>query len=217
MLGLTIIAPADRDTLSNFSITVASPPNRDDVIVRYAGIKGNKPGDYDNTVALWDTLLPDPVLDQPLTTARITSNQQPGEVIIKWEFQATDYLVTYQSGKALTTMCASLELSPRMRAEAVPPNNVILDITCITATSVTVRYGTLAGYRPLTFQNWAGSLQRRADGQGPDQGQRTARQMHHRRGAAYDRFNILGRLFHVIERGWPNRAGGQCDVRYLTP
>jgi hypothetical protein len=156
VLGLTIIAPADRDTLSNFSITVASPPNRDDVIVRYAGIKGNRPGDYGNTVALWDTLLPDPVLDQPLTTARIASNQQPGTVVIDWKFQATDYLVTYQTGKALTTMCASLELSPRMLAQSVAPNNVILNITSITATSVTVRYGTLPGYRPLTFQNWIG-------------------------------------------------------------
>jgi hypothetical protein len=156
VLGLTIIAPADRDTLSNFSITVASPPDRTNVIVHYAGIKGNKPEDYGNTVALWDTLLPDPVLDQPLTTAPIKGNQQPGTVVIDWEFQATDYLVTYQTGKALTTMCASLELSPRTLAQAVPPNNVILEITCITATSVTVRYGTLAGYRPLTFQNWIG-------------------------------------------------------------
>src|SRR5277367_169874 len=122
-------APTDPGTMQNFKLTLVSPPGRDGVIVRYEGISGNRPKCYANSVALWDNWYPDPTKDEPLNVTPVPSNRQPDSVPIDYtKFQGTDYLVTYQVGAALTSMCASLRLSPRIGEVAEPPSSVLISL-----------------------------------------------------------------------------------------
>ena len=142
-------------TLKNFEIEAATQPSDDSLIVSYRSIDGNRPHTFGNTVALWDVTMPDPEFDHPLTTADIETDANRGSILIKHDLQGIDYLVTYQVG-ALTTMCAQLRLSLSLTAMSAPPNSITMSVEQLTDTSITLRYDTLGGYLPQTYNNWVG-------------------------------------------------------------
>jgi hypothetical protein len=153
---------ASDPTLNNFRLELKSQPDGDGVAVRYAGIPGNQPESYHNAVALWDTWSPviaGPNKTSPLRVVPITGNLQPSDVYVPWPFTGTDYLITYQAGESLTTMCAALELSLNLKLATVPPSAISLRVYRLDDSSITIVYSTLGGYLPKTYGNWVGVWQ----------------------------------------------------------
>jgi hypothetical protein len=155
------LVPSD-PTLNNFGVALNSQPDANGVVVRYTGVPGNRPGSYNNSVALWDTWSPivaGPHKTSPLETVSIQDDLQPNTIYIPWKFTGTDYLITYQVGEELTTMCASLQLSLKLKPMAVPPGAISLSVCQLDDSSITIVYSTLGGYLPKTYGNWVGVWQ----------------------------------------------------------
>lgn len=154
--------PSD-PTLNNFGLTLSTQPDGQGVAVRYTGVPGNQPESYKNSVALWDTWSPiveGPHRTSPLCVVPIVGDLQPSTVYVPWQFTGTDYLITYQVGEELTTMCASLELSLKLlKPMIVPPGAISLSVSHIDDSSITIVYSTLGGYLPKTYGNWVGVWQ----------------------------------------------------------
>ena len=140
-----------------------------EVIVTYRGIAGNQPGTYKNNLALWNGSLPNMTV-QPLQIIAIESNNQPNSVPFEFAFEPTDYCLTYQVGKDISTMCAMTSFSFSVMARILramafwrytnvpvtPPAAVSIKILNITTDSVQVIYSTLPGYQPQRYGNWIG-------------------------------------------------------------
>jgi hypothetical protein len=149
-------------TLDNFSLGLNSQPDNQGVVVRYTGVPGNQPDSFHNTVALWDSWSPiivGPNKTTPLCVVPISCNLQPSTVYVPWPFTGTDYLITYQAGESLTTMCAALELSLTLKLMTVPPSAISLRVYELDESSITIVYSTLGGYLPNTYGNWVGVWQ----------------------------------------------------------
>jgi hypothetical protein len=153
---------ASDPTLNNFGLALNSQPNGRGVVVGYTGIPGNQPDSYHNTVALWDSWSPiieGPNKTTPLRVVPISGDLQPSTVYVPWQFTGTDYLISYQVGESLTTMCAALELSLKLRPMTVPPSAISLSVYELDDSSITIIYSTLGGYLPKTYGNWVGVWQ----------------------------------------------------------
>ena len=143
--------------------------SRGEVIVTYRGIAGNQPATYKNNLALWNGSLPNMTV-QPLRVVAIKSDNQPDSLPFEFDFEPTDYCLTYQVGEGISTMCAMTSLSFSMKARilramafwrwtnlaATPPEAVSIKIVKITTDSVQIIYNTLPGYQPQKFGNWIG-------------------------------------------------------------
>jgi hypothetical protein len=152
---------ASDPTLYNFGLRMTTKPDNTGVIVGYTGIPGNQPHSYNNSLALWNSFSPvfsGPRKQKPLCVVPIADDLQPNAILVPWSFTGTDYLVTQQVDDSLTTMCAALELSPRL-AMTVPPSAVTLTVSQLEDSSITILYSTLRGYLPKTFGNWVGVWQ----------------------------------------------------------
>jgi hypothetical protein len=138
---------------SHFSISV-EPPTQGQVIVTCRGLGGNQPKDYFNSLALWSTSLPN-LAAKPLKVIPMPSNNQPNKVPFPYDFEPTDYSLTYQVGPHPSTACAMtvLLLFP---TDLHVPTSVSLDILRVTTESIEVRYTTLPGYQPEKNGNWIG-------------------------------------------------------------
>jgi hypothetical protein len=153
---------ASDPTLNNFGLALNSKPDGQGVVVRYTGVPGNQPDSYRNSVALWNTWTPvieGPNKTTPLRVVPISGDLQPSTVYVPWPFTGTDYLITYQVGDSLTTMCAALELSLKLKPMIVPPSAVSLSVYELDDSSITIIYSTLGGYLPSTYGNWVGVWQ----------------------------------------------------------
>lgn len=139
--------------LTHFTVT-ALPPTANGVIVKYSTLPGNLAKLYGNTLALWDSTIPN-TGGPPLATAMIPDNSEVGDVFIPYGFQQSNYSVTYQT-KGMSTMCA---LAPIQLALAAMPTYVSITISSLDSSSVKVIYSTLPGYTPATYKNWIGLWQ----------------------------------------------------------
>jgi hypothetical protein len=154
-LGFFLLAP-EAGQLSNVSLTIKNV-TADGVVVRYQGLSGNMPLTYKNSVALWNSLIPNVgAPGQPLETTEIPTNDQPGSVFVEYPIVDTDYCLTYQVGESQTTMCA---LAPHSSTMADLPTSIDIDIDDVTTNSVRVYYSTLPGYLPKSYNNWIGIWQ----------------------------------------------------------
>jgi hypothetical protein len=130
--------------------------------VRYTGVDGNRPKSYDNSVTLWDTWSPivaGPHKTPPLRVVPIRCDLQPNTTYVPWPFTGTDYLITYQVGESLTTMCAGVRFSLKIKPMAVPPLAVSMSVYKLDDASITIVYSTMGGYLPKTYGNWVGVWQ----------------------------------------------------------
>jgi hypothetical protein len=155
------LVPSD-PTLNNFGLALKSQPDGQGVVVGYTGVPGNQPDSYNNSVALWDTW--SPVIDgphktTPLRVVPISCDIQPSTVHVPWAFTGTDYLISYQVGESMTTMCAALQLSLHLKPMVVPPSSISLSVYELDDSSITIVYSTLGGYLPKTYENWVGVWQ----------------------------------------------------------
>ena len=144
------------DPLELFEISEDPPPLLDvsGVIAKYQSLSGNKPATYGNSVALWESLSPDPSTT-PLVTVDIPTNDQIGEAFFDYGLGPTDYCVTYQLGSSPQTMCALAQISYASPA-AIIPLYVSIEILSVTTETISVQYDTLPGYLPATYKNWIG-------------------------------------------------------------
>jgi hypothetical protein len=163
----TILTPPVRGQ-NQFSVSTNNP-SQGEVIVRYDGIAGNQPGTYKNNLALWNGSLPNMTVD-PLRVIAIESNNQPNSLPFEFEFEPTDYCITYQVGEDISTMCAMTSFSFSLKARILramafwrwknapptPPDAVSIKIQKITTDSVQIIYNALPGYQPQKFGNWIG-------------------------------------------------------------
>jgi hypothetical protein len=146
-------------TLSNFHVGTRTQPSGQGVIVGYAGILGNRPQSFGNTVAVWDTwspILDGPTPTQPLCTVPVPQDEQPSTVDVPWGFGPTDYLISYQAGGPYTTMCATRRLSLSIALMSEPPSSVMLGVAALDAQSVTLTYNALLGCKPKSWGHWVG-------------------------------------------------------------
>ncbi len=158
MLTATVISPPNDPV--NFSILPANEPTGDGVIINVKGIPGNLPKTYGNTVAVWDTWYPDLSSGESADLSHVVNvptDQQANSIVVNYPFSGGNYLLSYQVGQSVTTMCASYRLSLELVAMSVTPaQGVDLTIVDVTDTTVTVFYSTLSGYEPETSNNWVG-------------------------------------------------------------
>ena len=153
---------------TQFSLST-SDPSQGEIIVKYRGIAGNQPETYKNNLALWNGSVPNMTI-RPLRTIAIESDNQPNSLPLEFDFEPTDYCITYQVGEEISAMCAmtsfSFSLKTRilramafwrgMNVSATSPESVSIKILKIATDSVQVIYGTLPGYQPQKFGNWIG-------------------------------------------------------------
>jgi hypothetical protein len=163
----TILTPPVRGQ-NQFSVSTKNA-SQGEIIVRYDGIAGNQPRTYKNILALWNGALPNMTVD-PLRVTPIESNNQPNSQPFKFDFEATDYCITYQVAEDISAMCAMTSFSFSLKARilralafwrwanvrATPPEAVSIKILKITTDSVQIIYNTLPGYQPQKFGNWIG-------------------------------------------------------------
>jgi hypothetical protein len=123
------------------------------VIAKYQSLSGNQPHSYGNSVALWNSLLPN-LATTPLKVGNVPTNDQAGEVFLDYGLGQTNYCVTYQLGDP-TTMCALAQIRMATRLLAMPMF-VSIEIKSVTTDSIRVFYNTLPGYKPATYRNWIG-------------------------------------------------------------
>jgi hypothetical protein len=139
---------------NHFSISV-DRPKQGEVIVTCRGLGGNQPKDYLNSLALWSTSLPN-LAAKPLKLIQMPSNNQPNRVVFSYNFEPTDYSLTYQVGPDPSTACAMTFLLLFPTGLRNVPTSVSLDILRVTTESIEVRYTTLPGYQPEKNGNWIG-------------------------------------------------------------
>lgn len=145
---------SDTDDLNHFTIQ-AVDPNYTGVIVKYWSLPANQPKTYGNSVALWNSTIPNIQAD-PLASEPITDNAEVGSVFIPYGFQQSNYSVTYQTTD-YTSMCALAQIV--LAPAVVLPTYVSLTISSLDTSGVKVIYNTLPGYTPAKYKNWVGVWQ----------------------------------------------------------
>jgi hypothetical protein len=155
----TILGTPD-DSQNHFSIS-AEEHSQGEVIVTCRGLGGNLPKEYKNNLALWRSSIPN-MADGPLETVPMPDNNQPNRVLFEYNFEPTDYSLTYQVGSEPSTMCAMTSLLLFPEAVSAVPTNVSLVITKATTESIEVQYTVLPGYQPMKYHNrigiWGGYM-----------------------------------------------------------
>lgn len=148
------VAP-DVSDLNHFTIT-ACEPTYEGVIVEYRSLPANLPQTYGNSLALWNSTIPNTQKD-PIATAPIPTDDETGSVLIRYGFQQTNYSVTYQT-KDYQSMCALAQIQLAKLAITIP-TYVSICISSLDSSGVTVFYNTLPGYTPANYKNWLGLWQ----------------------------------------------------------
>lgn len=147
---------SDAGDLSHFTIEIASKPNSEGVIVKYWSLPANQPASYGNSVALWNSTIPN-LQSSPLNCVDILDNSEVGSVFIPYGFQQTNYSVTYETS-GYTTVCALAQIV-LVPADVPIPTYVSLTIYSLNSAGVQVIYNTLPGYTPASYRNWVGLWQ----------------------------------------------------------
>lgn len=139
------------DELDHFTLALKSPFGG--VIVSYRSMPGNRPQSNGNSVALWDSTIPN-LQSPPLAAAPVPTNLEVGDVYIPYQLQQSNYSVTYQTdGYSTMNALAPVRLAPN--AFEIP-TFVSLTISSLDTSGVKVIYSTLPGYTPATYKNWVG-------------------------------------------------------------
>jgi len=152
---------AEDVSLDRIYLSLPTEPDSSGLAVAYTAIEGNRPKSNENTVALWDTwepILVGPARTKPLGCVRIASELRRSTAFIPYAgLTGSDYLVTYQVGRDLSTMAASLRIC--LELGSTPPSGVALSVYELRGDRITVKYETLGGYRPHSLGNWVGAWQ----------------------------------------------------------
>ncbi len=123
----------------------------DTVSVSYTCLPANRPHRFGNFVAIWEATMI-PWADEPMRSVPIPLDGQKGSVTIDGlTVSASSYIVGYSVAKTVPGICASAILNAGGLLGA--PMNVQLGVNTVGTTSLSIHYGTLAGYLPSTYGN----------------------------------------------------------------
>ncbi len=127
----------------------------------YSTIDGNKPGEYGNYLAIWQSKSSIPWSKSPDTVQAVSDSVQSSGTISFDNVELTDesYVVGYsvvpQAGSD-NNFCA-LALVPEKSSQAqMQVQSLTIDLESISSNTARINYQALAGYTPAAHNNWIG-------------------------------------------------------------
>jgi hypothetical protein len=135
----------------------AEAVSANNILLKFAGMPGNQPASYSNTVFLWQEPQIIPYAMPPLASQVIPTNNENGEVVLaNLQLQMQPYTVGYAVGPEVTNVCSWVSIAPD---GATTTFQTSLQVVAVSLQMVVVQYETPAGCQPGVYGHWIGLWQ----------------------------------------------------------